>query len=127
MAGEQDGLARQAIEANPELGGDPRKRGYESLLIRSVLPRLALALAVSLEFDLGPEAGGQHHDTHDALGVDAALAARHPHLASVTARDLGEFGRGACVQPELIADGHGGLDHAWLVGPGSGERSRRPG
>jgi hypothetical protein len=38
------GLARQAIEANPELGGDPRKLGYESILIRSVLPRLALTL-----------------------------------------------------------------------------------
>ena len=37
-------LARNAITADPDLGGDPRKRGYESLLIRSVLPRLALAL-----------------------------------------------------------------------------------
>lgn len=37
-------LARSAITADPDLGGDPRKRGYESLLIRSVLPRLALAL-----------------------------------------------------------------------------------
>ncbi|MCA9774263.1 MAG: hypothetical protein KC466_17730 [Myxococcales bacterium] len=37
-------LARNAITADPDLGGDPRKRGYESLLIRSVLPRLARAL-----------------------------------------------------------------------------------
>lgn len=37
-------LSRRAIEADPELGGDPRRRGYESLLIRSVLPRLALEL-----------------------------------------------------------------------------------
>lgn len=38
------GLSQRAIGANPELGGDPRKLGYESILIRSVLPRLALAL-----------------------------------------------------------------------------------
>lgn len=37
-------LSRRAIEADPDLGGDPRKRGYESLLIRSVLPRIAGAL-----------------------------------------------------------------------------------
>jgi hypothetical protein len=37
-------LARKAVDADPELGGDPRKKGYESLLIRSVLPRLALSL-----------------------------------------------------------------------------------
>ena len=37
-------LSRSAIEADPELGGDPRKRGYESILIRSVLPRLAVEL-----------------------------------------------------------------------------------
>jgi len=38
------GLARSAIEADPDLGGDPRKKGYESILIRSVLPRLAITL-----------------------------------------------------------------------------------
>jgi hypothetical protein len=37
-------LSRGAIEADPELGGDPRQRGYESILIRSVLPRLATDL-----------------------------------------------------------------------------------
>jgi hypothetical protein len=37
-------LARAAIEADPDLGGDPRKKGYESILIRSVLPCLALDL-----------------------------------------------------------------------------------
>lgn len=40
-------LARRAIDADPDLGGDPRRRGYESLLIRSVLPRLALELGES--------------------------------------------------------------------------------
>lgn len=34
-------LARNAVRADPRLKGDPRERGYESLLIRSVLPRLA--------------------------------------------------------------------------------------
>ena len=34
-----------------------------------------LALAFGLEFDLGAEAGGQHHDAHDALGVDPATVA----------------------------------------------------
>ena len=37
-------LSRRAIEADPELGGDPRQRGYESILIRSVLPRIAITL-----------------------------------------------------------------------------------
>jgi len=37
-------LARKAIGADPDLGGDPHRRGYESLLIRSVFPRIALDL-----------------------------------------------------------------------------------
>jgi hypothetical protein len=37
-------LSRRAIEADPDLGGDHRRRGYESLLIRSVLPSIALEL-----------------------------------------------------------------------------------
>lgn len=37
-------LSRRAIAAYPELGGDPRERGYESVLIRSVLPRIAVSL-----------------------------------------------------------------------------------
>lgn len=38
------GLARSAIEAYPALGGDAGRTGYEGLLIRAVLPRLALSL-----------------------------------------------------------------------------------
>jgi hypothetical protein len=37
-------LSRSAIVADPELGGDPSKRGYESILICSVLPRIAVGL-----------------------------------------------------------------------------------
>lgn len=37
-------LSRRTISEDPELGKDPRKRGYESLLVMSVLPRLALGL-----------------------------------------------------------------------------------
>lgn len=37
-------LSRRAITADPELGGDPRQRGYESILIRSVIPRIAIML-----------------------------------------------------------------------------------
>jgi len=56
-------IARGAIAADPDLGGDPRQRGYESLLIRSVLPRLAAALG---------EAG------LTALEAAGARAAREP-------------------------------------------------
>ena len=65
------------------------------------------------------DAGGQHHHAHDALGIDAAVAAREPDLAGIAARELGELGRGARMQAQLIADGHGCLDHCAFFLPGS--------
>jgi hypothetical protein len=65
--------------------------------------------------DHGAHAGGQHHHAHDALGVDAAVA-RLMNIAGKTAGQLGELGRRAGVQAQLIADGRGGLDHAIASG-----------
>jgi hypothetical protein len=66
--------------------------------------RLLLVLAFGLEFDFGAEAGGQHHDAHDALGVDAAAVAGHEHLALEAAGQFRELGRRAGVKAQLIAD-----------------------
>jgi hypothetical protein len=60
---------------------------------------------------LGADAGGQHHHAHDALGIDAAFAAADPDFAGEAAGQLGQLGRGARVQAQLIADGRGRLDH----------------
>src|SRR3569623_2060327 len=79
--------------------------------------RFLLALAVGLDRDLGAYTGGQHHDAHDALGIDAARAATEPDVAREAARQLGELGRGARMQAQLIADGRGFLDHG-SVGAG---------
>src|SRR5690606_39706705 len=57
--------------------------------------RLLLALAAGLQRDFRAQAGGQHHHAHDALGVDAPLAAADPHLAGKAAAQLGELGGGA--------------------------------
>ena len=50
------------------------------------------ALALGFHLDLRANAGGQHHDAHDAFGVDATLALADPHLTGKTASELGEFG-----------------------------------
>ena len=68
------------------------------------------------------DAGRQHHDAHDAFGIDASLTARNPYLAGETAGKFREFGRGARVQAELIADGRGCLDHCVYVSPDFVER-----
>ena len=70
-----------------------------------------LVLALGLDLDLGADACGQHHHAHDALGIDAAPVAAQVHLAAETAGQLGQLGRGAGVQTQLIADGDGRLDH----------------
>ena len=70
-----------------------------------------LLRTAGFQLDGGTQPGGQHHDAHDALGVDAALAAAHPDVAGKAACQLGELGRGPGVQAQLIADGRTGLDH----------------
>ena len=50
---------------------------------------------------------------HDALGINAPLVAAHEHFTGKAAGQFGEFGRGAGVQAQLIADVGGGLDHGW--------------
>ena len=81
-------LSRRAIEADPDLAGDPRKRGYESLLIRSVLPRLALEL------------GETRLTTFEQAGARAAPLAGHA-LRSLTGTCLNNAGfRGFVESPD---------------------------
>src|SRR5687767_8568678 len=88
--------------------------------------RCLLVLTVGLDFDLAAGTGGQHHHAHDALGVDAAAVAAHVNVALKTARQLGQLGRCAGVQAELIADRDGRLDHRWTARwPGSADVTRR--
>src|SRR5882672_3060629 len=67
--------------------------------------------AVGLDQNAAALDGGKHHHPHDALRVDAAAVARQPHLGRKGAGDLGELGRGARVQSELVHDFSLGLRH----------------
>ena len=66
--------------------------------------RILLALAAGLKLHRAANAGSQHHDAHDAFGVDAPLTLGKPDFTGETAGQLGQFGGGARMQPELIAD-----------------------
>src|SRR5437868_5874463 len=68
--------------ALPEPVRDQRQNRFHSVL---------LVLAIGFHRDFAAKAGSQHHHPHDALGVDAALAAAHPHVAGVAAGQLGEL------------------------------------
>lgn len=81
-------LSRRAIDADPELGRDPRNRGYESLLIMAVLPRLAIEL------------GETRLTTVERAGARAAPKAGHP-LRSLTGTCLNNAGfRGFVDNPD---------------------------
>ena len=77
---------------------------------------------VGLDLDLTAEACGQHHHAHDALGIDAAPISAHVYVANESPSQLGQLGRRAGVQAQLIADFDGGLLHrdrqgfAWFWG-----------
>ena len=82
---------------------------------------MSFALALGLQVHHGADAGGQHHDAHDALGIHAPLTLGDPDFAWKTAGQLGELGGRAGMQAQFIADGRGGLDHVFC-GAGSGEQ-----
>lgn len=73
--------------------------------------RRLLVGTVALELDLRADARGQHHHAHDALGVHAPAVAADEDLAAERAGQLGQLGRSAGVQPELIADGERRSNH----------------
>ena len=89
------------------------------------ISRGSLALAIGFQRHFRAQTSGEHHDAHDALGVHPAFAARHPDLARKTSRQFGQLGGSAGVQAQLIADGHGALDHYFFL-PGFGEPSLQP-
>src|SRR5690606_39957216 len=72
-------------------------------------------LALGVDGDRAALGCGQHHHAHDALGVDAAAVALEPDLARKSAGELGELGRGACMQPELVDDGGVSSRHSAAV------------
>src|SRR5690606_31577817 len=61
-------------------------------------------LADGVDLDAAALSGGQHHYSHDALGVDAPAVARQPDVRLESAGGLGQFGRGARVQAQLVDD-----------------------
>src|SRR4051812_46003032 len=71
--------------------------------------RLRLVLALRLDLDLGAQACRQHHHAHDALGIDATTVPREEDLAAKAAGQLGELGRRARMQAELVTDPRGRL------------------
>ena len=91
---------------------------------------LFLALAHGLDHHLAAQTSGQHHHAHDAFGIDASLAFAHPDFARKAARQFGQFGRSAGVQPQFIADDHGGQGHVCVRSGFGGRycpRGSRPG
>ena len=66
--------------------------------------RAGLVFAGSLDLHSRANAGGEHHDPHDALAVDAPAISGQPDFAFVLGRELRQLGRCACMQTQLIDD-----------------------
>src|SRR5690242_2845523 len=66
--------------------------------------RLDLVGAGHFERDLRSLPRGEHHDAHDALGVDLAAIALDLHVAVEFRGELRELRRRTRVQPELVDD-----------------------
>src|SRR5450432_2664361 len=89
--------------------------------------RLTLVFALGLDLDLGADPRGQHHHAHDALGIDAPAVAAEENLAAKASRELGELGRRARVQAELVIDPGCRLDHCHALSEsGSGAATWPP-
>src|SRR5450830_1356362 len=74
-----------------------------------------LIIALGFQGHFRALAGGQHHDAHDGLGVDAARVAGQPDVALELGGELGKFGGGACVQSQLVDDFEFSLNHFCMV------------
>src|SRR5690606_35381096 len=93
--------------------------------------RFILVDSVGLDEQRAALSGGQHHDTHDALGIDAPALASHPHFGGKTGRYLGDAGRWPGVYTQIVDDDHlrathpaARLRHA-AARPGAGAASCR--
>src|SRR5262245_30257580 len=74
--------------------------------------RVAFVGPVDFELEGRADARREHHHAHDALRVHAPAVALDPDAALEARGELRELGRGARVQPELVADADLALDHA---------------
>src|SRR5690606_10795964 len=59
-----------------------------------VLQRAIRVLALRIDGNRHPQSGSQHHDPHDALGVDALIATRDVNIALIASGELSELGGG---------------------------------
>src|SRR5271170_3771953 len=96
----------------PRVAGASTAHGGRSLTLAEVVADqcdncvqgLALVGPVGLEHDATAFAGGEHHDSHDALRVYLAAIASEGNLALIVARKLGELGRRPGVKAQLVDD-----------------------
>src|SRR5690606_41014014 len=85
------------------------KLGVEQGL--DIAQRLFGVLASGVDHYRHAHAGRQHHDAHDALGIDALRTARDEHFTGITARKLRQLGSGPGMQTQLVADDDGDCWH----------------
>jgi hypothetical protein len=57
----------------------------------------------------------QHHNTHDALGIDLSAVAREGDMATELAGQFDQLGGRAGVQSEFVPNQDFGFDHAGEV------------
>ena len=66
--------------------------------------RSGFILTIRLNHDSRAFACGEHHDTHNAFGVDAAGVAFKIDFTLEAGGELGEFGGGSGVQAQFVDD-----------------------
>ena len=98
-------------ERQPGLG--PLLRLAETLLYQ-FLERIECGsgiLAIGFEPEAGALGCGQHHDTHDALGIDALRIPVDVYFGTVAIGNGDELAGRTGMQAELVDDGDISADH----------------
>src|SRR4051794_6684429 len=90
------------------ISGLPEAAGHQ---LHQRRHRLLGVGTVGADGDLAAALGGQHHDAHDALSVHADSVFHDLDLGGEAARQPNDAGGGPGVQPLLVHDGGGTLDH----------------
>src|SRR5574343_760251 len=95
------------IGASPCLGGPAESFSFPELVLDQGLQGSHCGVCVGaagVDGDGAALGGGQHHDTHDAFGIDALAVAFEPDFTLVCAGGLGQLGGGAGMQAQLVDD-----------------------